>query len=238
MRIFILFLAFSTLSLFAQENNPYKIIEKVEQKYNSLNDYEVEATIKVDVNILKMPLSKTTIFFKKPDKIRLKSKGFALLPKEGLNFLPIKFLENDFTAIFSGTTTLGDDSVKIIKIIPNNDSTDVVLSKLWIDSKNFVIKEIESTTKKRGSYTLSLYYDKQIEFGLPDSVIFAFNVTDIPATNSTSPKEEQSDRHRNRVAFSGPLVGTVTVYYNDYKVNIGLSDEFFEEGKETDKDNN
>lgn len=233
-RMLSFFILFSTV-FYAQTDDPYKIIEDIKTKYNSLNDYEVNAKIKIDVNFLKVPESKAIVYFKKPDKIKLRSEGFALLPKEGLNFLPEKFLKGDITAIFIKRDTLRADSAAILKIIPNSDSSDVVLSKLWIDTELKVIRKVETTTKERGTFTVDLFYGTEKEFGLPDSVKLSFNISNVPSpgTMMTDRSERNSSKRRKR--FSGPMVGSVTVYYSSYKVNVGLSDELFEEESDKDK---
>jgi outer membrane lipoprotein-sorting protein len=231
----ILFALLISSTLYAQNTDPYKIIERVKVKYESLIDYVADASIKVDVNFLKVPESKAVVYFKKPDKVKLQSEGFALLPKEGLNFLPAKILEEDITAIFTGRDTLRADSVNILKIIPNSDSSDVVLSKLWIDSKINVITKVETTTKKRGTFSVNLFYGRQKEFGLPDSVILSFNISNVPLPNSMTGEMGSSRKKRNRRKFSGPMVGSVTVRYTNYKINTGLSDELFEDHSEGEK---
>jgi len=222
-------------TVYAQNTDPYKIIERVKVKYESLIDYVADASIKVDVNFLKVPESKAVVYFKKPDKVKLQSEGFALLPKEGLNFLPAKILEEDITAIFTGRDTLRADSVNILKIIPNSDSSDVVLSKLWIDSKINVITKVETTTKKRGTFSVNLFYGRQKEFGLPDSVILSFNISNVPLPNSMTGEMGSGRKKRNRRKFSGPMVGSVTVRYTNYKINTGLSDELFEDHNAEEK---
>lgn len=238
MRILIVFftLILSAINVYSQKD-PYKIIDQLKLKFQKVKDYETNARIKIDVNFLKVPEAKAKIFFKKPDKIKMESEGFAMLPKEGLNFLPDKFLGKDITAIYTGTNVIDEDTLSTIKIIPNNDSSKVVLSKLWIDEDNSLIRKVETTTKKRGTFTVELFYGKQISFGLPDSVILSFNVNNVPVPNSiTGEVQTQSERKRKK-RFSGPMVGKVKVYYSDYKINVGLSDELFiqEEGSKVSK---
>ena len=87
-KILPLVLLFSILA-FSQSKNPDSILDRVKEEFNKIDDYTVDVKIKVDVDFLKMPDREAKIFFKKPDKIHIESEGFAMLPKEGLNFSPL-----------------------------------------------------------------------------------------------------------------------------------------------------
>ena len=81
-------LLFFASVIIGQAKDPDTLVAMVKNEFDKIEDYEVDVVIKIDINFLKVPESKAKIFFKKPDKVRLKSEGFALLPKEGLNFSP------------------------------------------------------------------------------------------------------------------------------------------------------
>ena len=180
-----------------------------------------------------MPKSEAKVYYKKPDKIKLESEGFAMLPKQGLNFMPAKLLENDITAIYTGVSVLGGkDTVSILKIIPNSDTTDVVLSKIWADTNQNVIRKVETTTKDKGTYTIELFYGSQVNTGLPDSLLITFNITKTATSRDLLKSEKQNKRRR----FSGPIIGSVKVEYKNYKVNVGLSDDFFAKKEKIEKE--
>jgi hypothetical protein len=61
-------------------------------EFEKIDDYQVDVRIKVDVDFLKMPEREATIYYKKPDKFHIDSENFAMLPKSGLNFSPLGFL--------------------------------------------------------------------------------------------------------------------------------------------------
>lgn len=77
--------------LFAQTNDPYKIIDEVKAKFESVNDYCAEIAVTIDVDFLQMPDSKAKVYFKKPDKFKMDSDGFAMLPKQSVGFSPSSF---------------------------------------------------------------------------------------------------------------------------------------------------
>ena len=79
-----------------QEQDDYAkiIIEKTESQYRSINDYQVKMTISMKIPAFRMPKKKYTVFFKQPDKIEIKSKGFGLLPRTGMFTSPSENFDN------------------------------------------------------------------------------------------------------------------------------------------------
>jgi outer membrane lipoprotein-sorting protein len=226
MILILLFILFINLN--AQTTDPNEIVNSVISKFNQVKDYEVDIEIKVDVEFLKVPDSKAKLYFKQPDKVKLKSEGFALLPKDGIDFSPSSIIKGNYTAIFERTETLDRYQTSVVKIVPLNQTTNIILSTIWIDNKNFIIRKVESTTKTQGTYTIELFYDDKFNYPLPIQMIFSFNLDkmNLPQTfTNTTPK---SNRKKFR---DGPVIGKVFVNYSNYLVNKNLSDKIFEEEK-------
>lgn len=214
---------------FAQKRDAYDLLQKVRDRFEKIEDYVVDATIKVDVNFLKVPESHAKIYFKQPDKIKMDSEGFALLPKQGLNFSPAKLLDNDYTAIHVRVDTVHDQAVEVVKVIPNNDTSNVILSTLFVDPVNNVMRRIESTTKNTGTIEIDLFYKGTENLGLPSEITFSFKVGDVKIPAAIS--GEFDDEHNTRRG-KGPMTGTVTIKYDNYKVNEGIPDSLFANEKD------
>ena len=80
----ILFLLIFTNLISAEEENILRIIQNTEDKFRLINDYEVKMTISVSIPAFRMPKKKYHVFFKQPNKIKIKSKGFGVLPRTGM----------------------------------------------------------------------------------------------------------------------------------------------------------
>ncbi len=225
------FILFTSVCL-AQGLKPEDILEKVKTNFSRVNDYEVTVNIKVDVNFLKVPETRAKIYYKQPDKIKLKSEGFALLPKEGLDFSPYSFLEGDYTAIFDKENVIGNNPCYLIKIIPLGDKGDLILSTLWIDKNKYIIRKIESTTKSNGTFTIDLKYDNDLKYPLPSSMIFTFNVQKMQMPKEiTGDMTDETNQEKGKQNKSRTTTGKVYIDYSDYKVNSGLPDSLFSEEK-------
>ena len=157
MKKIIIFLLLTAV-IYSQDKDPYEMLDRVKAKYDQIEDYEVDVTISIDVNFLKMPDSKAKIFFKKPDKVRLKSEGFAMLPRNGVNFSPAALLNGEYDALYTGSEDIEGKQYEVVKVIPKNDSSGVILTTLKIDPENDVVSFVESTTKNTGSFEVAVKY--------------------------------------------------------------------------------
>lgn len=211
----------------SQTKDPDEILIKVKEAFKIVNDYEVDIHIKVDVNFLKVPESDAKLYFKQPDKIHLESEKFALLPKQGLNFSPLALLNEKYTALYEGEDTIRGVQTCVVKVIPIGNTSDVILSTLWIDQSRDLIIKIESSRKPTGTFSIDFTYEKcNDEYEMPSTMIFTFTVDRmrIPrGMNGQLDVEDGTDSEK-----SGPIEGKVYITYSNYKVNQNLPDELFE----------
>jgi outer membrane lipoprotein-sorting protein len=227
MKKILLIFIFLINAAFTQSKNPDEILNKVKENFDKVKNYIVDIDVKVDVNFLKVPDSKAKIYFKQPDKIKFESDNFALLPKEGLNFSPLAILKNKYTAIYEKDENLNGINTSVIKVIPLNDKSDIILTTLWIDTiKNVIIKS-ESTTKINGTFSMEFNYNNSIDnYPLPSSMVFTLNVDDknIPKRINEDIESEQKPKKENKKKST---TGKVYINYYNYKVNMGVPDEVF-----------
>ena len=155
------------------------IINQVKAKIDKVNDYEVKGKMKTNVAFIKAPLAKVKVYFKKPNKLRINNEsGISFIPKGSVNIN----LGNIFAT--SGNYDIIDvgkengTGLRIIKLLPKDENADVVLSTLYIDEKQLLVKKAKTTTRENGTYELEMTYGKYAEYGLADKVIFSFNTKD------------------------------------------------------------
>lgn len=229
-------LLFITIQMgFSQSKNPDEIINGVITNFNKVNDYQVDVNIKVDVEFIKVPETKAKIYFKQPDKVHLKADGFAMLPKNGMEFSPSSLIKKDYTAIYEQDVDLNGYKTSIVKVIPLGDQGEVILSTLWIDQKKQVIRKVESTTKTNGTFTIDFTFDDKIKYPLPSKIIFSFNMDkmNLPSTITGETNNENPDKKNKNMGST--TKGQVIVNYSNYVVNKGVPDSIFEEKNKKDK---
>lgn len=229
MKKFILLFFFSlhgTSVLFAQDVNG--LVQKVKEKLNRVNDYEASGRIKTNVIFLKVPIATVKIFYKKPNKLKIKNeKGISFIPKGAVTINMNNILSgNAFTVLDAGLIKVDNMSLRMVKLLPVDDSNDIVLSTLYIDETNQVIRKAKTTTRDNGTYELDMTYGKFTEYGLPDKILFTFNTKDYKMPKGVTfdfddgSKKRSEDKMKNRK-------GRVEIDYSRYVINKGVPDSMF-----------
>jgi outer membrane lipoprotein-sorting protein len=202
------------------------LIKEVKAKLDKVNDYVAEGKMKTDVAFIKAPAGKVKVYYKRPDQFKLKrDKGISILPKGGVSFNMSSVLATDnFTAIPSGESMIGNQKLKLVKLLPNDENSDVVLTTLYIDDANFLIRKASTTTRENGTYEMEMSYGKYATYGLPDKVIFAFNTKDYKLPKGVTLDFDTDDAPKQN--FKNKK-GKVEITYSSYTINKGISDAEF-----------
>ncbi len=230
MKTFFVSLTFSLLHFFSFGQDASALVQKVKTKIDKVNNYQAAGKMKTNVAFLKVPVANVTIFFKKPDKLKIKSeKGLSFVPKGAVNINLNSILNSGkYTVIDAGTDKVNGTVVRVVRLLPEDDNADVVLSTLYIDETNLVIKKAKTTTRENGSYELEMTYGKYIEYGLPDKVIFSFNTKDYKL-----PKGVTFDFDDGAVAKkaddAAKKKGKAEITFSSYIINKGIDDAVFKQ---------
>jgi outer membrane lipoprotein-sorting protein len=224
-RIFLYFLLFALPgSLFAQSAE--EIVKQVKAKLEKVNDYEAKGKMKTNVAFIKAPIASVKVFYKKPNKLRI-------INESGISFIPKGSVNINLNNVFVNTQgfdiiDVGNDKAtgfRIIKLLPKDDTSDVVLSTLYIDEKNMLIRRSKTTTKENGTYELDMSYGKYADYGLPDKIVFSFNTKDYKLPKGiTLDYDDGSKKNEERLKNKK---GTVEISYSAYTINRGVNDNIF-----------
>ncbi len=117
--------------------------------------------------------------------------------------------------------------VDVIKVVPLIDSSDLLLSTLWVDPLDNVIRKIESVTKKMGTITIYLEYGLKASPMLPSVAKFFFNTTN--SGHGTMFKNSDTGESNKE---KGKISGNVIIKYSNYLLNQNLDDSIFHEEDE------
>jgi hypothetical protein len=202
-----------------------EIIQKIKTKLEKIDDYEAEGKMKTNVAFIKAPVATVKVFYKKPDKILiLNESGISFIPKGSVNINISNVFVNmhAFDIIDAGRDNTG---LRIIKLLPKDDTADIVLSTLYIDESNMLVKRSKTTTKENGTYELEMQYAKFLQYGLPDKIIFSFNTKDYKLPKGITldyddGSEKNADKLKNKK-------GTVEINYKNYIINKGIDNKIF-----------
>jgi len=222
-----LVLTFFTVSfLMAQDIS--LLVAAAKAKIEKVNNYEASGRMKTNVAFLKVPVANVKVYFKKPNKLKVKSeKGISFIPKGAVSINMSNILaENNYTIIDAGTEKIGSATVRVAKLLPNDDNSDVVLSTVYIDPVTNLIRKSKTTTKENGTFELEMSYGKFSDFGLPDKIIFSFNTKDYKLPkgvtfdfdDGVAPPKQQEIKNKK---------GRAEITFNNYIINKGVPDEIF-----------
>lgn len=205
-----------------------EIIRQVREKIDKVNDYEAKGKLKTNVAFIKAPIANVKIYFKKPNKLRIHNEsGISFIPKGSVNIS----LNNVFTDISSydiiDAGREQNSNLRIIKLLPKSDTSEVVLSTLYIDDKNMLIKKATTTTRDNGTFELQMTYGKYADYGLADKVVFSFNTKDyklpkgITFDYDDGTQEDETKKLKDKK-------GKVEISYSNYVINQGVPDSVFQ----------
>jgi len=217
------------LSSFTHAQDALALVEKVKTKIELVKDYEAAGTMKTNVPFLKVPMADVTIYFKNPDKLKIKNqKGISLVPKGAVSMSLSNLMSNKrFTAIPAGDEKIDGIDVKVVKLLPMDESSDIVLSTLYIDVSRLLILKARTTTRENGTYELTMQYSKYANYALPDKAIFSFNTKEYKLPKGvTFDYDDGSDKTKEKDALKSNK-GTLEITYNNYIINKGVADAVF-----------
>ncbi len=227
-KLLLFILACFPLLLFAQDINA--LVQKVKAKLEQVNDYEAAGKMKTNVSFLKVPIATIKLYYKKPDKLKIKNeKGISFIPKGAVNINMANVLNSGkFTVLDAGSDKIGNTVVKVVKLLPEDDNADVVLSTLYIDETNAVIRRAKTTTKDNGTYELEMNYGKYLNYGLPDRITFSFNTKDYKMPKGVTFDFEDGTGTKKPEDKSKVKKGKVELDLKSYSINKGVSDALFQ----------
>jgi outer membrane lipoprotein-sorting protein len=205
------------------------LVKRVKAKLDKVSDYTAAGVMKIDVSFINAPSSKVAVYYKKPNRFKVKKAGgISILPKGGVSINVNSLLLNDkFEAFFAGNDVVKGTPVKKVKLIPLDETSDVVITTLYIDEKTELIRKTSITTRESGSYEMQLDYGKYSTYGLPDKVVFTFNTKDYKLPKGITLEYDKGESRQKKEAKAANKKGTVEITYSSYAINKGVDDKVF-----------
>ena len=204
------------------------LVQNVKNKLDKVNDYEAEGRMKTNIAFLKVPIASVKLYFKKPGMLKMKNeKGFSFIPRGAVNINMNNILTSGkYMVLDAGIDKIGNTPVKVVKLLPEDENADIILSTLYIDAVNLVILKAKTTTRDNGSYELEMSYGKYMAFGLADKIIFSFNTKDFKLPKGVTfdfddgSTTKKTSREKNKK-------GRAEITISSYIINKGLPDSVF-----------
>lgn len=224
---FLFLLSFFFREAPAQTLSANQLLNSIYTKLQKAHDYSVQAHIKVDMPFIRMLPIDAKIYFKQKNKFKVESKSIAIVPRQGFDQASKMLADtNSFNALVQGNELVGTISASVVNIIPVADTSDLILGKLWIDEKRQLILKSKLTTRSNGTILTEYSYGDQVQYALPNKMIFSVDVKKfkMPAgttgdLNANAKKEEDKSKEDKK--------GQIIITLSNYEINKGIPDEFF-----------
>lgn len=224
-----LFLSVLLLSVrLAMAQTPEELVTQVKAKLDQVNDYQAEGKMRTNVIFIKAPVAKVKVYYKKPNRLRINNEsGISFIPKGSVNInLSNIFLNpSGFDMIDQGKEA--GTGFRVIKLLPRDENSDVVLSTLYIDEKQLLIRKAKTTTRENGTYELEMTYGKYAAWGLADKVVFSFNTKDYKLPKGITFDYDDGTRRPEATDKMKDKKGKVEILYTSYTINKGVPDTVF-----------
>jgi hypothetical protein len=208
--------------------DPAALMKMIRGKLEKINDYEASATLKTQIPFLKVPDAIVKIYYKKPDKIRIKNEnGISLVPKETVSISMYSLVNSNYQALDAGSDKIQGIPVRIIKLLPADENGELVLATLYIDTRRILVLKVKTTTRENGTNEVELFYGKFIDSGLPDKIIFSFNTQDFKLPKGVTFDYDDGSVKKKETEISQNQRGKIEITYLNYLLNKGISDTIF-----------
>ncbi|MBL7897493.1 MAG: hypothetical protein JNJ99_03075 [Crocinitomicaceae bacterium] len=213
-----IFLLSSVLLFFGTENlsvaqSAYadSLMKASMKRLEKIPKYVCDIKILLDVEWINIKERTGKAYFYPPDSVNYEIKGFAFLPKKGYNDQLNSVTEGDYTALLLNKETISGVSCEVIKIIPSDIESDVVLGQFWIDG-NLLIRKMTFVTRDEGTFNLFLDYGTE-KYAVPKKVTVVFDIKnqELPATMTGDLESAGDEKPKGEKSK-----GKIEIYYSNY----------------------
>lgn len=214
-KILLLLAVALSFSSFGQSAYADSLITTAMKKMRAVPAYECDILIDMDVSFINIDQRKGKVYFLPPDSIRYDIKGFAFLPKKGYNGHAYSVTDEDFVALHLGAELVHKQNCEIVKVIPNDIESDVVLGQFWIDAKDRIHKMV-IVTKEGGNYEIDLQYGAGLKYPVPSKATIKFDVQEMKLPKTMTGDLEADDVELDEKDKKKRKKGSITITYSNY----------------------
>jgi hypothetical protein len=214
------------------DDDAKRIIKELNRKFYALNDYSASIFMKFDIPGVKMNSMNGKVFFRKPNRFRIRTKGIFFLPKQNpMQNISNMFLDTSaYTTVISGYEMVDNRKCAIINMIPLKNETDLILGKFWVDEANPLIIKSQITTKNNGTIETQNYFGDMIQYALPSKIVIhiEINKMKMPKMMAMDLKKKSADKSKLNLKEKG----SIELNFSGYKINTKFPDTVFTEKEE------
>jgi len=194
-------------------------------RLNAVADYKADVNVKASIPSISIPVTNAKVYFKKPTKFKVVSNSIVILPKQGMSDLNAFFTNpKKYTQVPGEIKMLNGIRTQLITLLPSEESSEIILAKLYVGTAEPLLYKAIITTKSSGNFTIDYTYSDAKKFALPSRMVFTIDVKKFKMPKSVA----------SNIRSTGPTKpvnqdqkGTITITFSNYLINKGISDSFF-----------
>ncbi|MGY8750966.1 MAG: hypothetical protein ACKVKJ_02915 [Fidelibacterota bacterium] len=240
----IIFMLFLFVTIKAQDTELEEIKNNIITQFSKIDDYQVDINIKINMTGFRMPKKKIKMFFKKPDKLNIKTNGFAIIPKTGINNNPNELFEmfNYITEV--NRTIRNNKQFYFITGIVNPDSIDIpiknfqsenanITMSLLIDAKEWIITEVDIILDKEKIFSIKTDYINIDNIMVPEKTNLSIGIKEISRIKNNFNNDLLFNSDNDFIKASGlnlkndEFKGEISLEFSNYIINQGIDDNVF-----------
>lgn len=225
-RFTLILFALSLVASISYGQEAKDLITAVNKKFAQVNDYKADVLMKFALPGIKINTLKGKVYYKKPNKLRIRAKGIFFIPRNNpMKDIP-KLLANTkaYTSVITGYQTIQGTKCAVVNVIPLDPNLELIIGKFWVSVKDPLIYMSEITTKENGTIRTQNFYGKFAKQALPDKILIQIEMKKFKV-----PKMLAMDVKKKSRKKSEPVKNTGEIYMliDNYKVNTKLSNKVF-----------
>ena len=239
-----IFYIFLFTSIKSQNTDLDIVKSNIITQFSKIEDYQVDINIKINMTGFRMPKKKIKMFFKKPDKLSIKTNGFAIIPKTGINNNPNELFKM-FNYINEVNRTIRDNKqFYFISGIVNQDSIDMpiknfkseesnVKMSLLIDAKEWIITEVDIFLDKEKTFSIRTDYININNIMVPEKTKLIIGIKEISRIKNNFNDDLLFNSDNDLAKASGfnlkndEFKGEISMKFSNYIINQGIDDQIF-----------
>jgi len=220
-----------------------EIVSNVTTQFQKVKDYSATVELKVEMPKVRMPSKKLRFYYKQPDKIKIETDGFAIVPKTGLGGSAVELLtEMDSTRVLRQE----ERGARLYWVMSGNINQDSLPSgswrgsgsdmgmdvtiTMWIDSERWVIGHSETQIDSLDAISVSSVYAEYDEgIFLPMVTEILIHTSALRGMTHRRPSEGPFGDRQDFTEGRTDAQGSVRMEFHKYKINTGLDDKLFNE---------
>lgn len=221
------------LLLAAQTWDVHQILDSLRSRFQLIEDYQVDLNVSLNMPMLRMPRKKMTFTFKQPDKTHLKARGFAMVPRRGLALSPDSLFQRLRELTVTSDTLVDGHPCLILRGLEKGPSDLTLLAEMMVDRELWLVRGI--TTHLEGQELFRLwteYVEVAPGVHMPGETHLRFQINErFIRGRSRNHRSYIYDPDIQEPAFDDleSMTGEASIVFSNYRVNLGISDEFFSE---------